>query len=392
MGISGAGLIRYEVNFASLDEGLSKLKLLEGELEASIGRLEVEIVQGNELIEREVATLDAPRRAIAQAIAEHAAWRSRREVLVGSNELEGSIENLTHRIESLIEARDSLGSLKSARRTKAVQIVQELQETFRQCERLYEPIREFIRNRSSLASKIRIGLTASIDATRFPAEFMDWIDRRAAGPYSGAREGNEILSDLVKATDFSDLERAVNFAESIADQFESNSGHVAHSQLKKNRSPSGLWDYLYGYSYLESRYALTLGGRELRHLSAGEKGLLLLVFYLLLQKSDSPLIVDQPEENLDNQTVYEYLVPCLDDARTRRQIVLVTHNPNLAVACDADQLVFATMDKEQQKIEYTTAALESKEGAERAMQVLEGTTPAFDARRRSYKISHPDQS
>ena len=50
-------------------------------------------------------------------------------------------------------------------------------------------------------------------------------------------------------------------------------------------------------------------------MSPGERGTLLLVFYLLLDKDDIPLVIDQPEENLDNQTVYELLVPCMKEAR-----------------------------------------------------------------------------
>ena len=88
-----------------------------------------------------------------------------------------------------------------------------------------------------------------------------------------------------------------------------------------------------------------MGDKELHQLSPWERGTLLLVFYLLVDKDDIPLVIDQPEENLDNQTVCELLVPCMKEAKQRRQIMMVTHNPNLAVVCDAEQVVCAALDK-----------------------------------------------
>jgi hypothetical protein len=72
---------------------------------------------------------------------------------------------------------------------------------------------------------------------------------------------------------------------------------------------------------------------------------LLLVFYLLVDKSDRPIIVDQPEENLDNQTVYLLLMPVIRTVKKRREIIMVTHNPNIAVVCDAEQIIYASIDR-----------------------------------------------
>jgi len=52
---------------------------------------------------------------------------------------------------------------------------------------------------------------------------------------------------------------------------------------------------------------------------------------MLSSDSDRPLIIDQPEDNLDGEFIYTTLVPVLRRAKERRQIVIVTHNPNVAV-------------------------------------------------------------
>jgi ABC-type lipoprotein export system ATPase subunit len=123
-------------------------------------------------------------------------------------------------------------------------------------------------------------------------------------------------------------------------------------------------------------------------LSPGERGTLLLVFYLLIEKGDTPLIIDQPEGNLDNHTVAKVLVECIKEARNRRQVFIVTHNPNLAVVCDADQVIHASMDKASgNTITYTTGALENPAMSLYITDVLEGTRWAFGVRDAKYRVA-----
>ena len=120
-------------------------------------------------------------------------------------------------------------------------------------------------------------------------------------------------------------------------------------------------------------------------MSPGERGTLLLVFYLLVDKDDIPLVIDQPEENLDNQTVYELLVPCMKGAKNRRQVFIVTHNPNLAVVCDAEQIICANLDKQNNStMTYLSGAIENPIIKKAIVDILEGTMPAFHNRETKY--------
>lgn len=92
--------------------------------------------------------------------------------------------------------------------------------------------------------------------------------------------------------------------------------------------------------------------KRLEELSPGERGILLLIFYLALNKDSKPIIIDQPEDNLDNQSVYSKLVPCICKAKQKRQVIIVTHNPNIAVACDAEQIIYCEKNKCSNHIEY----------------------------------------
>jgi len=68
----------------------------------------------------------------------------------------------------------------------------------------------------------------------------------------------------------------------------------------------------------------------------------LLLLYLALDDSDDrPLIIDQPEENLDPKSVFDELVPLFIAAKRKRQVIIITHNANLVINTDADQIIVA---------------------------------------------------
>ncbi|WP_419675591.1 hypothetical protein ACN2CX_07575 [Aliarcobacter butzleri] len=75
------------------------------------------------------------------------------------------------------------------------------------------------------------------------------------------------------------------------------------------------YKYLFSITYLVPHYELMLDEKTLNELSPGEKGALLLVFYLMLDKEDIPLIIDQPEDNLDNQSVAKIVVEFIKIAK-----------------------------------------------------------------------------
>jgi hypothetical protein len=85
-------------------------------------------------------------------------------------------------------------------------------------------------------------------------------------------------------------------------------------------------------------------------------------------------------------------VPAIRKAKERRQIILVTHNPNLAVVCDADQVISATRDKSPtQTITYISGALESSALNKCTIDVLEGTRYAFNIRDMKYFVKEESQ-
>ena len=209
----------------------------------------------------------------------------------------------------------------------------------------------------------------------------------------GEQEGQARLRSLVAAADFSTKDGVLAFIGQILDHLRNNKRETPSQpvrladQLRQGFEPEEVYDYLFGLDYLQPRFELRWQGKTLDQLSAGERGNLLLIFYLLIDQRDVPLIIDQPEENLDNQTIAEMLVPAIKEAKERRQIIIVTHNPNLAVVCDADQIIHARLDKtDGNRLIYTTGAIENPTINQLIIDVLEGTKPAFDLRDAKYDI------
>jgi len=224
----------------------------------------------------------------------------------------------------------------------------------------------------------------------FEEQFFEFISQGVAGTFCGVQEGHKKLLDTLARQDFNTEDGIEAFLTEMIDSLENDQrpgGGVVSisSQLKIRKTPLDVYDFIFGMNYLTPRYALRMGDKELHQLSPGERGTLLLVFYLLVDKGDIPLVIDQPEENLDNQTVYDLLVPCIKEAKKRRQIFIVTHNPNLAVVCDAEQVICANLDKQNKNtMNYLSGAIENPIINKAIVDILEGTMPAFHNRDTKY--------
>jgi len=161
--------------------------------------------------------------------------------------------------------------------------------------------------------------------------------------------------------------------------------HFESNICKQISDLKGFYQFLFSLDYIQPHYAITQNGNSLNALSPGEKGALLLVFYLLLDEDDIPLIIDQPEDNLDNQSVANILVQFIRDAKKRRQIIMVTHNPNLAIVSDAEQVIYVNIDKTNgNKFSAEFGSIENKRINQHIVNVLEGTMKAFRKRDDKY--------
>jgi len=242
----------------------------------------------------------------------------------------------------------------------------------------------------------------SIDAgLRFTPSFFDdflkFISQNAAGSFRGLEDGRAMLRRFTDpVTNWEDGQQVFAALGAIVEALHTdkredvsppNSPRDVFKQMKGQKPVQELYDYLFGFDYLSTKYDLKVDGKDLSELSPGERGGLLLIFYLMLDRQDIPLVIDQPEDNLDNKSVYEILVTFIKQAKKRRQIILVTHNPNLAVVADAEQIIYVSIDKKNRKhdFDFFSGAIEELRINQAVVDILEGTLPAFDNRRLKYR-------
>jgi ABC-type lipoprotein export system ATPase subunit len=127
--------------------------------------------------------------------------------------------------------------------------------------------------------------------------------------------------------------------------------------------------------------------KRITAVSPGQRATALLALVLL--SSDEPLIIDQPEDDLDNQHIYEDIVRVLADVCQKRQVIVATHNANIPVLGDAELLVAVDADALRSHVE-ALGGFEDAVVASYARRVLEGGADAFRARQRRYSAHAPD--
>jgi hypothetical protein len=243
---------------------------------------------------------------------------------------------------------------------------------------LYSPVERFIAENEVARERFEMRFEVAVTCEAIEDVLLSLINQRARGSFSGAVEGRQRITDMVSGTDFNSKDAVLAFVRTLLQDVKTDARtsprepRDVRSQLVKGYLPKDVYDVVTHLGYLKPVYALSLGEKRLEQLSPGEKGALLLLFYLLVDKDDVPLVVDQPEENLDNETVYKLLVPCIRRARERRQVIMVTHNPNLAVVCDSEQIIHADMDKTHgNRVTYVAGAIECPEMNKHLLDVLD---------------------
>ncbi len=116
-------------------------------------------------------------------------------------------------------------------------------------------------------------------------------------------------------------------------------------------------------------------------LSDGQRNTALLA--MLMARGDHPLIIDQPEDELDSNFIYRELVPMLRRLKQTRQIILVTHNANLPVNGDAE-LVFALEAREGHGVRIASGGLDQEDVTRAVLDIMEGSEKAFHQRKEKY--------
>lgn len=381
-----------DIRISALDSKKEAISSKQLEFKTESERVAGEI---NELTGKQktyTAQLDAPQRQYEAYQRQLTEWTQKLDALTGSPTEPETKIGLETRIQQIEQLPLELEKLRERRLQLSRDIFDTLNAQREEREKLFKPVQDLIQDNSLIRDDYKLQFQATLSASSDAiANQLFGLIKQTSGEFRGQDEALTVIRTLFDTYDLNDKEGVTGFISNLFEKIETaskgnNEKAVGISNiLKKDQTANAVYDLIFGLEFLEPRYSLVFQDTQIEQLSPGQRGALLLIFYLLVDKGQLPIILDQPEENLDNETVFRLLVPVLSEAKKKRQIIMVTHNPNLAVVCDAEQIIYANFSRSDNfTISYQAGAIENDEINKRVVTVLEGTKPAFDNRSGKY--------
>ena len=391
LGVTWPDLATIDIKTSVLDDKSVEITRKQGELKAESEKLAEDLKAYTETQQSFTAKLNAPQQQFETYQRQLAEWSKKLKELTGSPTDPDTKVGLETRIEQIKVLPEQLKALEEKRLQLSGDIFDTLNAQRLAREDLFKPVQDLIKKNSLIREDYRLQFQATLAASAEAiADQLFALIKQMWGDFRGQDEALSTIRKLFDSHELNTRDGALAFVAALQErvlQAARASGSEAgiFNLVKKGQSAASVYDLIFGLNFLEPRYSLLFQDTQIEQLSPGQRGALLLIFYLLVDKGKTPIILDQPEENLDNETVFRLLVPVLSEAKKQRQIIMVTHNPNLAVVCDAEQIIYASFDRSADStISYVSGAIENSGLNGIAVTVLEGTKPAFDNRSRKY--------
>ncbi len=283
-----------------------------------------------------------------------------------------------------------------------------LKQEKQEIEKLYRPLQDSLLQGTDTDKRLNFEAKIVYSAEQHLNQGLQIIDRSRKGNFREVDTLKNALKDLALTftrSEFSEteIESGINgILQKFTDDEEGPKFEIK-DQLREIYNSEDFDNWLFDPTHFSVTSSLSFDGTDLHLLSPGQKGIVLLMLYLEIDKSDTrPLLIDQPEDNLDSLSVYNDLIYFFRDRKQYRQIIMVSHNPNLVVNTDSEQIIVANYSGGRvPRLQYTSGSLEDQVkgdltlGAENltdgiiehVCNILEGGDKAVDGRVKKYKIS-----
>ncbi len=134
---------------------------------------------------------------------------------------------------------------------------------------------------------------------------------------------------------------------------------------------------------IPDKFDIIYRGRPLNEHSLGQRASALIIFLLTLKESDL-IIIDQPEDDLDNQTIYNDVIKVLKELKNSSQFIFATHNPNIPVLGDCEQVISCKYDTNS--IQTNLGSIDNQFIRNEIVNIMEGGQEAFNNRKRIYEL------
>lgn len=200
-----------------------------------------------------------------------------------------------------------------------------------------------------------------------------------------------------------------DFIEKMIDSFEEVVDSIFDEDslaFNGNRDKFSHIEHFFTTNFYEYGFEIEYQGDKFEQMSPGKKAFIVLRLILEFSDSKIPVLIDQPEDSLDNRAIYSELTKYIKKTKKNRQIIIVTHNPNIVVSGDAENIIVANQQSDNspnqngKKFDYVNGALENRNSdstsefilqkyniREHVCDILEGGEDAFIKRENKYSIN-----
>ncbi|WP_343009334.1 TrlF family AAA-like ATPase [Clostridium celatum] len=245
-------------------------------------------------------------------------------------------------------------------------------------------LRDVYSNNLLKDTSIKLKVKKFRNTEHFEAKFREIIQKKQ----SFDEDINKIVEECANGNIVKNIDKLADKLKNINSSGENDSAYSAkfNNVIKGlNNEQIAEISMFIPEDYIEIEYKLSGSNvyKSLKNASAGQRTSAILTF--ILSDGDTPLILDQPEDDLDNHLIYDLVVERLRICKEKRQIIVVTHNANIPVNGDAELIVAMDSNSRYLKV-YKSGGVEEDELRTEICNVMEGGEKAFLMRANRYRI------
>ena len=245
-----------------------------------------------------------------------------------------------------------------------------------------------MQNELSVSSgKLKITATINTDFSKYKNILSGSINQSSS-------QGKQIVEKLIKTTQqlFDDMSNMFELL--LSDSITLKGGYDNQKLIKE----------LLGTNFFNISYEIEYDTDKFKAMSEGKKAFIILMLLLDFSNKQCPILIDQPEDDLDNRAIYNELVTYIKSKKKERQIIIVTHNSNIVIGADSELVIVSNQqginspNRNNKKFDYIFGSIESSMEKDNTIseilysqgirqhicEILEGGETAFKNRERKY--------
>lgn len=378
-----------------LERTLSAARLLRADLAgrppADGNKIVLDKLTAEELAVQSVAALRADRERLQRLVGlDTQRARQMSNLTVDAGKANAKLAKLDSEIEAAKLAGGRMAALREQRLYHYRAYFDALLEEERELHDLYAPLQKVLSGLGASVAKLQLSVRRVVDVEQWAYAGEQLLDLRVTGQFRGsgslASVAEKELAEVWETGDGAAAAAAIDaFSGKYSRDIRNQSLVPTGNTPERHEWERAVARWLYGADHVRIRYSLEYDGLNIARLSPGSRGIVLLLLYLAVDHDETvPLIIDQPEENLDPESVYLELVQLFRKASQRRQVIMVTHNANLVVNTDVDQVIVAhcgpLAEGRLPDFTYVSGGLEQPKVRHAVCEILEGGAEAFRQR------------